>query len=108
MTNMVPPRVSIEVTQHFDGIDGAPGHDFVIFSTPSENVAYEAAGLPSPTIAGPEIQTSDDTVQKPPPEPDPLDQLSDAAAGIGQTAKVAVGVGVAVVVVVAGIALLKR
>ena len=108
MTRMVPPRATIEVTQHFDGTDGAGPHDFVIFSIPGENVAWEAAGLPSPTIAGPEIQTSDDTVQKPPPEPDLIDQLNEAATGISRTAQVGLGVGVAVVVVIAGIALLKR
>lgn len=108
MTRMAPPRVTVEVSQHFDGVDGAAAHDFVIFSTPGENVAYEAAGLPSPTIAGPEIQNSDDTVQKPPPEPDLIDQLSTAAGGIGRTAQIGLGVGVAVVVVLGGIALLKR
>lgn len=108
MTRMVPPRATIEVTQHFEGTDGAGPHDFVIFSTPGENVAWEAAGLPSPTIAGPEIQTSDDTVQKPPPEPDLVDQLGDLsehAKGITTGLKVA---GFIAVVVVVGSFALKR
>lgn len=99
---------NVEVTEHFEGVDGADPHDFVIFTTSTDNVAWAAAGLPSPSIAGPEIHTSDDTVTKPPPEPSVLDQLSSAAAGVGTTAKVGLGVGVAVVVVVGAFAILRR
>jgi hypothetical protein len=98
----------VEVTEHFEAVDGAPEHDFVIFSTTTPNIAWEAAGLPSPTIAPSSVTTSDDTATKPPPEPNPLDQLSSAAAGIGTSAKVGLGVGVAVVVVLGAIALLRK
>jgi len=98
----------VEVTEHYDSVDGAPEHDFVIFSTTSPNAAYYAAGLPYPTIAATTVTTSDDTATKPPPEPGVLEQLSSAAAGVGASAKVGLGVGVAVVVVVGAVALLRR
>jgi hypothetical protein len=112
--------VKVEHTEHFDGIEeqsnplgegtvpAAPEHDFVIFSLSNANVAWEVAGLPSPTIAPATIQTSDDTVDKPPPEPGMLEQLSSAAAGVGTSAKVGLGVGVAIVVVVGAYALTRR
>jgi hypothetical protein len=99
---------TVEVTEHYPSVDGAPEHDFVIFSTSGPNVAWEAAGLPSPTIAPSNITTSDDTATKPPPEPGVLEQLTSAAAGVGASAKVGLGVGVAVVVVVGAVALLRR
>jgi len=97
---------TVEVTQHFEAVDGAPAHDFVIFSTSSPNVAWEAAGLPSPTIAPATVTTSDDTVDKPPPEPGLLDKLSSHAEGIATGAKVSLGI--AVVVVIAAIALKRK
>lgn len=112
--------VKIEKTEHFDTIEeqsnplgegtvpAAPEHDFVIFSTTTPNVAWEVAGLPSPTIAPANITTSADTADRPPPEPSVLEQLSSAAAGIGTSAKVGLGVGVAVVVVVGAYALTRR
>jgi hypothetical protein len=108
MRRMDPPHVNVEVTEHFSGVDGAADHDFVIFSTDFDNVAYQAAGLPSPTIAGPEIQTSDDTVSKPPPPLSIADQLQQAASSLGTGAKVGMGLGVAIVVTIAGVALLKK
>ncbi len=96
----------VEVTEHFEAVDGAPEHDFVIFSTSTPNVAWEAAGLPSPTIAPSSVTTSDDTATKPPPEPSVLDKLSEHAQGFATGAKIAVGV--AVVVVVAAIALKRK
>lgn len=98
----------VEVTEHFDAVDGAPAHDFVIFSTTTENAAWEAAGLPSPTIAPSSVTTSDDTATKPPPEPSALDQLGQTASNIGTGIKVAVGVVVVVSVAGFGIALLRK
>jgi len=110
--------VKVEHTEHFDAIEeqsnplgdgtvpAAPAHDFVIFSTSSPNVAWEAAGLPSPTIAPATVTTSDDTVDKPPPEPSLLDKLSSHAEGIATGAKVSLGI--AVVVVIAAIALKRK
>jgi len=99
---------NVEVTEHFEAIDGAPAHDFVIFTTKTENAAWQAAGLPSPTIAPSSVTTSDDTVDKPPPELNPLDQIGQTAAGITTGIKVAVGVVVVVSVAGLGIALLRK
>jgi hypothetical protein len=112
--------VKIEHTEHFDAIEeqsnplgegiipAAPERDFVIFSLSNANVAWEAAGMPSPTIAPASVTTSADTADVPPPEPGMLEQLTSAAAGIGTSAKVGLGVGVAVVVVVGAYALTRR
>lgn len=108
MQKMDPPRVQILTTEHFDGVDGAPPHDFVLFETASENVAYHAAGLPFPSVADSTIQTSEDTVTKPPPPPSVLEQLEQTASSLGSSAKVGVGIGVAAVVAIAGLTLLKR
>lgn len=97
---------TVEVTEHYPSVDGAPEHDFVIFSTSGPNVAWEAAGLPSPTIAPATVTTSDDTATKPPPEPGVLDQLAEHAQGFATGAKISVGI--AVVVVIAAIALKRR
>lgn len=112
--------VKVEHTEHFDAVKeqsnplgegtvpAAPEHDFVIFSLTAPNVAWEAAGLPSPTIAPASITSSADTGDVPPPEPGVLAQLSSAAAGIGTSAKVGLGVGFAVVVAVGAYALTRR
>ena len=100
--------VRIEHTEHFDAVDGAPARDFVIWSMTAPNVAYRAAGLPSPTIATDTVQGSADTVQRPPPEPGVLEQLQDAASNVGTSAKVGLGVGVGVAVVVLAVSFLKR
>lgn len=49
-----------------------------------------------PTIAPKGTATQEeDTVQKPPPEKDPLDQVDDALKGVGSAVKVAAGVAAA-------------
>lgn len=102
------PSVRIEHSEHFEAVDGAPARDFVIWSMTAPNVAYRAAGLPAPTIAAGTVQASSDTVQRPPPEPGPLEQLQDAAAGIGSAAKLGLGVGVGVAVVALAVALMRK
>lgn len=49
-----------------------PARDWYLFEVISP-VEWEGPGLP--TIAGDNVHTSDDTVQRPPPKPDPLDQI---------------------------------
>jgi hypothetical protein len=99
---------TVETTEHYPSVDGAPEHDFVIFSTSGPNVAWEAAGLPSPTVAPSNITTSDDTATKPPPEPSALEQLGKTAEGLTTGLKVAVGVVVVVSVAGLGIAILRK
>lgn len=106
--------VKVEHTEHIEAVSGIPGvpnapaHDFVIFSLSNANVAWEGAGLPSPTIAPATVTTSADTVDRPPPEPGVLEQLQGAASGFGTAAKVGLGVGVGVAVVALAVSFLKR
>lgn len=95
--------VTIELVEHRDasnipGIPATQESDFVIFSLTEPNIAYEAVGLPDPTIAGAEIQTSDDTAMMPPPSPTVGEQLEQFAGKVSSGAKVTLGV-----VVVGGI-----
>lgn len=112
MTNVT--SVTIEHTEHFEAVSGVPGvpdspaRDFVIFSLTSPNVAWEVAGLPSPTIAPKTVQSASDTADVPPPEPSALEQLQSATAGIGTAAKVGIGVGAGVVVVALAVAIMRR
>lgn len=106
--------VKIETVEHFEaqtgviGVPDAPERDFVIFALTAPNVAWQAVGLPSPTIAPKNVTSSADTGDVPPPEPGPLEQLGQAASSIGTGAKVGIGVGVAAVVVIGALALFRR
>jgi hypothetical protein len=104
------PSVTIEHIEHYEAVSGVPGvpnspaRDFVIFSLSQPNVAWEVAGLASPTIAPDSVQSASDTADVPPPEPDALDRLRATTDAIGTGAKV----GIALVAVAAVIAILKR
>jgi hypothetical protein len=82
------PTVTIDHTEDIPPVDEglfgphAPGRQFVIFSLSSPNVAWEAVGLPSPTIAGANVQTASDTADMPAPTPDLFDEVSGAATGL--------------------------
>lgn len=72
--------VHVEKTQHDDGsiLMGRPPSNWVLFSVESPT-KWEGPGLP--TVASPDVRSKDDTVQKPPPEPDPLSSFSDFFSG---------------------------
>jgi hypothetical protein len=71
--------VTVEETETFEGAsDGSmPPRDFYIFDV-SAPVNWEGPGLP--TVATPNIKASDDTVQKPAPVPNVLDQIPGSLA----------------------------
>lgn len=64
-------NVKIEVTEHFSS---DPVRDFIIFRVDAP-VPWEGPGFP--TIAPASVQSSSDTLDRPPPEKDPLDKLTD-------------------------------
>lgn len=98
--------LGVETTQYFEPVDGAPEHTFVIFRTKEELVWPDDEMGFAPNVAGPEIQSSDDTVQKPDPAPDPLKQLNDWGNAFSKVLGVVVGVSLvaAAVVVVTTVA----
>lgn len=101
-------RLTIEHTESFEPTEGEESaRDFLIFSTDAETVGWPNR-LGSPTIAGKEIQSSADTVQRPDAPLEPLDAISEAVSSAKQGAKTAIGVGVAVGVVALGFLLLRR
>jgi hypothetical protein len=100
-------RLNVTHTESFEATDGGEARDFVIFETDAETIGWpESVG--SPTIAGKNIQSSADTVQRPDPELEPLDALSAAASSVGTATKTAIGVGVAIGVVALGLLLLRK
>lgn len=100
-------RLKILSTESFDAVDGAEPRQFVIFETSGETVGWPEK-LGSPTIAGANVQSSADTVQRPDPTPALSDQVAAAASSFAETTKKAVGIGVGVAVVLLGIVLLRK
>ena len=84
--------VKIDSTQSFDT---KPARDFYIFRVTAPTL-WEGPGFPE--VAPAAVQSSADTVQRPDPEKDPLDQLGDALDDVGGATSslilaVAVGAG---------------
>ncbi len=115
------PEVKLENTT--EDADSDPPHLFVIFRIPagssnfgSPGVFFPTKTLGFPTVAGPEVQGVDDTVQRPPPVKNALDVLADQVSGeSGATllkgvvfAVVAVGAIALVVSVAPALLALKR
>jgi hypothetical protein len=98
-------NVMVTTTESYDPIDGNPGRVWRLFEVRTP-VTWEGPGFP--TIATPEIKTSEDTVQRPPPTKDPLDKLSDYGTDVAKTAKAVLWVVGGVVVIVVGGALIMR
>jgi hypothetical protein len=98
----------VEKTQHFDASGGNEAYDFVIFETSTPNVAWGALNLPHPTIAPSNVQSSEDTVTKPPPPPGVFEQIDDTVKSIGTGAKIASGVLVGVAALALVVVIVKR
>jgi hypothetical protein len=81
---------------HVESTEDDETQSFYIFTTTKELVWPD--GIGSPSIAGPAIKSKADTVQRPDPEPDAIDQIPTPGQlfkGIGDTVTVvAVVVGV--------------
>ncbi len=71
--------VKIRTTQHFASVGSDPDRDWVLFEVTAPT-HWDGPGYPD--IAGPNVHTSADTVQAPPPEKNILDQL-DAKDPLG-------------------------
>jgi hypothetical protein len=77
------PHVHVETTEDYESTDGAPSRTFVIY-TVLMPVVWNHVLLGTPNVAPDWIHTSDDTVQKPPPESsDPFGGLSDTVKTVG-------------------------
>jgi hypothetical protein len=98
-------NVAVTTTESFEPIDDYPGRVWRVFEV-NAPVPWEGPGFP--TIAGADIKSSDDTVQRPPKEKEPLDKLSDYGADVGKTAKTILWVVGGAVAIVVGGALVMR
>jgi hypothetical protein len=97
-----------EVSEHFEATDGAPEHDFVIFTTNTDLVWPDADMGFSPNVAPPNIKSSADTVQRPPPEPGAIDQISEAAAEWNRKVNTAMTAVLVLLVAGAAVAIFRR
>jgi hypothetical protein len=99
-------NVIVTTTESFDPtMDGSPGRVWRLFEVGTP-VTWEGPGLP--TIADPGVKSSEDTAQRPSPEKDPLDKLSDYGTDVAKTAKAVLWVVGGVVAVVVGGVLIVR
>lgn len=64
------PHVKVLSTEAHEATDQSEPRDWVLFETDAP-LPWDAAQLGFPTIAGPQVQSSSDTVQRPDPEPTP-------------------------------------
>jgi hypothetical protein len=97
-----------EVSEHFEEAAGAPEHDFVIFTTNTDLVWPDADIGFAPNVAPPNVQSSADTVQRPPPEPSAIDQISEAAAEWNRKVNTAMTAILVLLVAGAGLAIFRR
>lgn len=93
--------VHVDASESFSGStdNDPPPRDWWLF-TVSAPTTWEGPGFP--TIATPDIHSSSDTVQRPPPTPNPLDQINPPNAGdlvkqVADAAKIVLIVGAVVV-----------
>ena len=67
--NKAGASIHILSTESFEAIGGYPARDWLLFETSQPLMWDIAVDIGWPTIAGPQVHTSDDTVDKPKPEP---------------------------------------
>lgn len=101
-------NATIEETEHFDASGDSPEHDFVIFTTSAETVWPDEDMKFAPNIAGSEIRSSADTVQRPPPEPDALGRIDAWGRSVGRALMTAGAVAGGLIVLVGLLAVAKR
>ena len=101
-------RASVVSSQFFPLVDGAPEHDWVLFATSAETLWPDDVLGFAPNVASEGTNSSDDTVQKPPPEPSITDQASAALSRMTGAIYLAAGGIAACGVLVLLLALNKR
>lgn len=89
-------EVQVISAETFEPIDDYEGRVWRLFKTTAP-VPWEGPGLP--TIAGPDVNSSADTAQRPPKEKDPLDTIDVSLDRVKKTAWI---VGAVVVVAIGG------
>jgi hypothetical protein len=100
-------NVVVTTTESFDAIGDYPARVWRLFEVRKTPVMWEGPGLPN--VATPDIKSSADTGQRPPPEKDPLDQIDaleaakKAAEATARAMKTALIAGTVVAVIVGGV-----
>jgi len=86
--------IKVEKQENYLPRDTYPAHNWYLFTVTKET-PWEGPGLP--TIAEQEIHASEDTAQKPPPEPSGLDQIEAGIEKAGNFLLIGALVGAAYV-----------
>lgn len=100
-------RLKITHTESFPEIGDSKAHDFIIFETDAETIGWPEEVGPL-SVAGPNIQSSADTVDRPEPMPEVIDQIATTTGSIVSTGKTIFTVGLGVAVVAALVAIFRR
>jgi hypothetical protein len=74
-----PGVLQVESTQRFQANAGGPARDFLIFKVIAPLV-WDAVAFGYPTIAASSVKSSEDTVQRPAPEPSFIENLNPLAS----------------------------
>lgn len=99
---------SIEHSESFEANDGGEAREFIIFRTTKPLVWPDDVMRFGVNVAGPDIQSSADTVQKPADPVSPIDRLSEGVDSLFKTMSYVVGGVVVAVGAVALLSLLKK
>jgi hypothetical protein len=87
-----PDLVRIVATNHHDANEtgnNEAAYDWVLFTVGGNGAVWDHDLIGTPNIAGPEITQESDTIQRPAPEKDVLDKLSDALPSADELKKAA-------------------
>jgi hypothetical protein len=76
--------IRVETTQSVDAAGSDPAYEFYIFVT-SKDLIWERGDIP--TVAGPNIKSKADTLDREDPTPDLTDRLHDTISELGNEAK---------------------
>lgn len=87
------PQVSVIASELHD--DEKPKRQWVLFAVKEPGAVFEATKFGFPTIAGEDVKSSDDTVQKPEVKQPELADLVESAKGVAYLALALVGAIVA-------------
>jgi hypothetical protein len=103
-------NAKVEATEHFPGDESKDleERDWVLFVTTAETVWPDADMGLAPNIAGKDVHSSTDTIDRPPPEPDPLERLERMGDTLVRGVMTAGAVAVGVLVLVGVVSMLKK
>ena len=105
-----PGLVKVLTTSHHEADESGnsePAYDWVLFVVGGNGAVWDHDKIGTPNIAGPEITQESDTVQRPAPEKEVLDQIGDALPKPGDVTRTLTNLATAAVALFLLIQILK-